>query len=255
VRRKLRQIADLILVLVSRDLKLKYKRSVIGLAWSLLNPLAQFLVFRFVFGSLLSFKTPDYTLFLFTGILVWNWFQGSLYAATSSVVDNGALLREPGFPSAVLPVAAIVSNLVQFLMAFPILIAGAFLTGHPTGRVLWAEPVVILAQFVLMLSIGYPLAALHVRFRDTQHLLGIVLMLGLYLAPVVYQISAVPEDFRVWFRLNPMVPVLQAHRDVLLGGQAPDWQALALIVGGSLLLLGISNHFFARSTSSFVDEI
>jgi lipopolysaccharide transport system permease protein len=255
LRQKLRQLADLIVILVSRDLKVKYKRSVIGLTWSLLNPLAQLLVFRLVFGSLLSLNVPDYTFFLFTGILAWNWFQSSLYAATGSVVDNGTLLRQPGFPTSILPVAAITSSLIQFLLAFPILIGGALLTGHPTARSLWAEPLVILAQFVLTLSLGYLLAAVQVRFRDTQHLLGIVLMLGLYLAPVFYQASAIPVDFRGWFRLNPMVPVLEAHRAVLLLGQAPDWRALAFVTGGALLLLGVSSRVFARAACYFTDEI
>ena len=253
--RKLRQIIDLILVLVSRDLKLKYKRSVIGLAWSLLNPLAQLLVFRFVFGSLLKLSFEDFTLYLFSGILVWNWFQGSLMAATGSVTDNGVLLSEPGFPTAVLPIAAIASNLVQFLMAFPILMAGVLLAGQAVSPALWAEPIVILAQFVMTLSIGYLLAAVHVRFRDTQHLLGIVLMLGFYVAPIFYQISAAPEAFRGWLQMNPMVYILQAHRDVLLHGNAPDWGTLGIITGVSALLLTISNRFFARAANSFVDEI
>jgi lipopolysaccharide transport system permease protein len=253
--RKLQQAVDLIVVLVIRDLKLKYKRSAIGLTWSLLNPLAQLLVFRLVFGSLLSLSFEDFTLYLFTGILVWNWFQGSLSAAAGSVTENGALLSEPGFPTAVLPIAAIASNLVQFLMAFPILMAGLLLAGQGVRLSLWAEPFVILAQFVMTLSLGYLLAAIHVRFRDTQHLLGIVLMLGFYLAPVFYQISQVPKPFQRWLLLNPMVYVLQAHRDVLLRGQNPDWMTLAIIGGASMLLLTITNRFFARAASTFVDEI
>jgi lipopolysaccharide transport system permease protein len=99
------------------------------------------------------------------------------------------------------------------------------------------------------------LAAVHVRFRDTQHLLGIVLMLGFYVAPVFYQISAVPEAFRRWLQINPMVYILQAHRDVLLHGNPPDWITLGIIVSVSALLLAISNRFFARAANTFVDEI
>jgi lipopolysaccharide transport system permease protein len=255
LRQKLRQLTDLISVLVARDLKVKYKRAKIGLLWSLLNPLAQFLIFRLVFGSLLPLNIPDYSLFLFTGILAWNWFQTSLYAVTGSVVDNGPLIRQPGFPTGVLPVAAIASNFVQFLMALPILIVGALVTGHPLVRNLWAEPAVILAQFMLTLSLGYLLAALHVRFRDTQHLLGILLILGFYLAPVFYQVSAIPAAFQDWFRLNPIVPILEAHRAVLLGGQVPDWGSLGIVAGGSLVLLAVSGKIFARAAYSFADEI
>jgi lipopolysaccharide transport system permease protein len=249
------QRVDLILVLVARDLKVKYKRSAIGLAWSLLNPLAQLLVFRFTFGYLLSLNIPDYTLFLFSGILAWSWFQSSLYAAAGSVVENGTLLRQPGFPSRVLPVAAITSNLVQFLLAFPILIGGALLSGHPAMRNLWAAPIVILTQFALTLGVGYLVAAVQVRFRDTQHLLGIVLMLGFYLAPVFYQASSVPEPVRFWFRLNPTVHLLDAYRAILLTGTMPDWGAIATVGAASLFLLAIASYFFTRAAYHFADEL
>src|SRR5690349_14967033 len=120
--RRLVYLWDLLSVLVGRDMKLRYKRSLLGLAWSLVNPLAQFLILNFVFHSILPLDIPNYTPFLFTGILAWNWFNTALMSATDAIVDNGDLIRRPGFPPAVLPLIAVTSNLIHFLLALPILI-------------------------------------------------------------------------------------------------------------------------------------
>src|SRR6188768_4207585 len=114
-------IRDLLVTLVGRDMKLRYKRSILGIAWSLLTPLAQLAVFYVTFDVLLPLNVPNYLSFLFTGVLVWNWFQVSLYQATSTIVDNRELIKKPGFPTAILPVVTVASYLVHFLFALPIL--------------------------------------------------------------------------------------------------------------------------------------
>ena len=110
-------VRDLLHVLVARDMKLRYKRSILGVAWSLLNPLAQALVFSFVFVSVLPLNIPDYPLFLLAGLLAWNWFNSSLMLATGAIVDNRELIRRPGFPAAILPVVTVASDLIHFLIA------------------------------------------------------------------------------------------------------------------------------------------
>ncbi|MCL4401975.1 MAG: ABC transporter permease, partial [Acidobacteria bacterium] len=195
--RKWIHFRDLLREMVVRDMKLRYKRSALGISWSLLNPLMQLLVFGFVFRLLLPLNIPDYALFLFTGILVWNWLHSSLYSATGAIVDNAALIRQPGFPAAVLPIVSVAANLVNFLLALPVLIVAHLAAGHPlTGAVL-ALPLLIAVQFTFTLSLAYLLATLHVPYRDTQYMLGVLLMLGFYLAPVFYDSAAIPERYRL----------------------------------------------------------
>ena len=112
---------DLLFMLVARDMRLRYKRSWLGFGWTLLNPLAQLLVFYFIFNAVLPLNVPHYSSFLFTGILVWNWFQSTLLLATGAIVDHRELIRQPGFPAAILPIATVISNLIHFLLALPIL--------------------------------------------------------------------------------------------------------------------------------------
>jgi lipopolysaccharide transport system permease protein len=252
---RLTYLWDLLTVLVDRDLKLRYKRSYLGLAWSLLNPLAQFLILNFVFSAVLPLNIPDYPAFLFTGVLAWTWFSNSLLLATSAIVDNRELIRRPGFPPAILPLIAVVSNLIHFVLALPIL--AIFLVASGAGLtpgVLWL-PVVIGVQFLVSLSLAYFLAAIQVTFRDTQYLLGIALLLGFYLTPVFYDAAAAPSRFQLAYRLNPMVHVLDAYRAALLGGGAVPWAALGVITLAAAGLLLAGYRIFMRASYHFAEEL
>jgi lipopolysaccharide transport system permease protein len=194
---------DLLRELITRDFKLRYKRSTLGVAWSLLNPLAQMLVFYFVFSTVLPLNIPNYAVFLSTGILVWNWFQASLLAATGAIVDNPGLARRPGFPTAILPVVVVTSQLVHFLLALPILLVFLLLSEIPPTSAILALPLVIAIQFLLTLSLSYFCATAHVVFRDMQYLLGVLLLLGFYLSPVFYRTEVIPASYQWLYRFNP----------------------------------------------------
>lgn len=248
-------LRDLLRELVVRDMKLRYKRSVLGFAWSLLNPLAQLLVLNFVFQRVLPLNIPNYTSFLFSGILVWTWFSSSLYAATGAIVDNRDLIRRPGFPLGVLPVVSIASNFIHFLLALPVLLLFLTLSGIPLRPTLFFLPVLFVIQFFLTLSFAYLVAALHVSFRDTQYLLGIALLLGFYLSPVFYDIGAIPESYLTLYYLNPMVLIIDSYRAVLMRGALPDGSGLLLLAGASVVLYWLGHQVFERSSRRFVEEL
>jgi lipopolysaccharide transport system permease protein len=142
-------IRDLLYELVLRDLKLRYKRSNLGLVWSLLNPLLQLLVFSLVFTFIVPIQMPHYTIFLFIGILVWTWFAAALYAATTCIVENPSMIRHPGFPVSILPVITVTSNLIHFLLADPILAAFLIAGGFRFTAAMLALPFVMAIQFLL----------------------------------------------------------------------------------------------------------
>ena len=248
-------LIDLLRELIGRDMKLRYKRSLLGIAWSLVNPLAQLLVFSLVFSLVLPLNIPNYPSFLFTGLLAWNWFQTSLHAATGAIVDNRELIRRPGFSAMILPVVTVATNFIHFLLALPILLIFLWINGIPlktTGLVL---PAIFAVQFLFTLSLAYIVATLHVTFRDTQYLLGIVLLLGFYLSPVFYDASAIPERFQMVYRLNPMVVLIDAYRQILLQGRlpaAPELLALSLFSAG---LLWASYRTFVSASARFAEEL
>lgn len=249
-------VRDLLLVLVNREMKLRYKRSMLGILWTLLNPLLQLLILSFVFRSVMNVEIPRYTSFLFTGLLAWIWFQGSLNQATGTIVTNRELLKHPGFPVPILPIVTVTSHLIHFLLALPVLWLFLMLDGgHVTSAVL-ALPLVMALQFVWTLSLAYLMAACHVTFRDTQHLLTVLLQLLFYMTPIFYHASDVPERYQSLYRLNPMVHLLEAYRAILLAGVLPGnlWTLLVLTLLASGLLIWGYRHF-THMSYRFIEEV
>ncbi|MGH7833995.1 MAG: ABC transporter permease [Candidatus Binatia bacterium] len=253
--RHVMHIRDLLYELVIRDIKLRYKRSFLGIVWSLLNPLLQLTVFYFVFGILVPLNIPHYASFVFTGVVVWNWFHSSLLFATGVIVDHRQLIKQPSFPLAILPIATVTSHLVHFLFALPVLLVCVFAdVGRITGAIA-ALPLVILLQFVMTLSIAYLLATFHVRFRDTQYLLGVLLQLLFFLTPIFYNIAAIPDRLRWLLFINPMVPLVEAYRAILIEGQFPGGRPLAAVAMCSVALVAVSYRVFMRASYRFVEEL
>jgi lipopolysaccharide transport system permease protein len=252
---RLTYIRDLLFTLVGRDMKLRYKRSILGIAWSLLTPLAQLGVFYLTFDVLLPLNIPNYPAFLFSGLLVWNWFQGSLYQATSVIVDNRDLIKRPGFPAAILPVVTVASNLIHFLLALPILFVFLLLGGTGLQSAVIALPLVIALQFVLTLSLAYFTATFYVTFRDTQHLLGVLLNLLFFLTPIFYKSSDLPEQYQAFYRLNPMVHLIEAYRVILLSGGLPNGIDLLALTFTAIAVLALGYYVFRKASGHFVDHL
>ena len=248
-------LRDLLRELVGREIKLRYKRSFLGLSWSLLHPLAQLLVFTLVFSTILPLNIPNYPAFLFTGLLAWTWFQSSLQYATGAIVNNPELIKRPGFPTAILPIVTVTNHLIHYLLALPILLIFLWIVGLKPGAALLAFPLLLLLQFLFTLGLAYLAATLHVVFRDTEHLLVIALFLLFYLSPVFYDVGLLPEYARRLFALNPLVHLLEAHRTILLEQTLPDWPPLLLLTSFSLLLLAGSYRLFNKMSDSFVEEL
>jgi len=253
--RRTSYLIDLALQLIVRDIKLRYKRSILGIGWSILNPLLQFLVFYGVFRWIIPVNVPDFAVFLFIGILCWNWFQSSLTSGCVVIVDNASLIRQPGFPAPMLPFVTVGTNLVNFVLSLPVLAVALVVTGHGFTWAVAALPVVIGIQFLVTLSAVYILSLLHVSFRDTQYLLGVVLLLGMYVSPVFYSIDAVPPAWRSWYSLNPISHLLAAYRTVLIRGAYPDWLPLVVTAIAAAIVLAMTYTAFVRRTHMFVEEI
>ena len=254
-RTRLVYLLDVLLTLVVRDLKLRYKRSILGVFWSLMVPLAQMLVFTFLFHRVLPLDIPNYPVFVFSGLLVWNWFSVSLGQSAGAITEHRELIRRPGFPVSILPVVTVSTNLVHFLLAVPILLIFNALAGGSLTAALLALPLVILVQFLLTLGLAYLLATLNVTFRDTQHLISVVLMLMFYVTPVFYSPTAVPEEYRSIYGLNPLVHLIEAYRALVISGEPPDYvaQARLVVLGAGLLWLG--RQVFTRASYRFVEEL
>jgi lipopolysaccharide transport system permease protein len=254
-RRNWLQAIGLVRELIGRDIKLRYRGSLLGILWTLLNPLAELLVLMFVFGLVLRVGIPNFPAYLFTGLLAFGWFQTSLNFATASIVGNRELVRRPGVPVTVLPIITVASNLVHFMLALPILFALLLFSGVSIGWTVVLLPVVMAVEFMLILGFAYPLAAIHVWFRDTQHVLRIALQLLFYMTPIFYETRHLPERVRFFYELNPMAQMVDAYRAVLLRGEAPDPRGFGYLIVVSVILLTVGHAWFRRTSYRFPDEL
>ena len=254
-RRKIAHFFDLLRVLVDRDMKLLYKRSALGIAWTLINPLLQLAVFSFVFRSVIPINIPQFSSFAFSGLLIWTWSQTALFQATGLITSNKALIRQPNFPTAILPVVTTMTGLIHFLLALPVLIIFLAVDGIRPSSTLFLLPLLMVIQFILTVGLAYPLAAINVTFRDTQHTLGVLLQMLFYLTPIFYDLNSVPKEFQPFYQLNPMVPLLEAYRAILLKGTQPDWQALLIVSLVVAVILPIGLAIFRRQSNTFVEEL
>ncbi len=255
VKRRSTYLRDLLSELVARDIKLRYKRSTLGIAWSLLNPLAQLLIFTFVFTMLLPLNIPNYVSFLFTGILVWSWFHSSLLSGTAAVVENRDLVRRPGFPAAILPAVTVTSYLIHFLIALPILLVFVWLSGSPLNSTLLTLPLVIVLQFLLTVGLALIVSASQVRFRDTQYLLTVLLPLLMWLSPVLYDANSIASLDSPLYYLNPITDLLDAYRAIILQGEIPNLLSLLYVGVLAAVLLGIGYSVFLQASSQFSEEL
>lgn len=246
---------DLLRELLIRDIKVKYKRSVLGIAWSLVTPILQLFVFYFLFCLVFSVKIPRFSLFTFCGILAWTWFQSSIIHGVGVIVGSRELLRQPGFPAAILPVLAVGANLVNFLISLVVLMIVLVLSGTPLKAGIYALPFVVAVQFVLTLSLTYFLAACNVIFRDMQHIVGVLLQLYFFMTPVFYDVASIPERYRTLYMLNPMARILGAYRTSLMEGRAPEWLPLLIIGVLCAVFVGLSLKFFRKTSYRFVEEL
>jgi len=246
---------ELIATLVSKELKARYRGSLLGMVWTFLNPLLLLLVYSLVFSIYMRVQMENYALFVFTGLLPWIWFTSSLSDGATAVVSSGSLITKSMFPAEVLPMVKILSNLMNYIFSLPLLFIFMLAYGVPLHRsILWL-PVVMAVQLVLTLGMVYFLSAITVRFRDTQHVLGNLITLWFFLTPVIYSIKNTPEDYRRLLYLNPMTALAVSYQDIFLYGKAPDvTDLLALgLLGVVVTLIGFRQ--FEIGKDMFAEEI
>ncbi len=252
--RRIARYYDLVRVLVGRDMKLLYKRSALGVLWTLVNPLLQLLIFLFL-RAVFKFDIPHFTSYVFTGLLVFQWFSKTTSQSTGIIIGNRPLIRQPGFPVTVLPPVVVTTGMIHFALALPVLMVFLFFDGLPMTLALVWLPIVMLIQFFLTVTLAYLLAGINVAFRDTQNLWAVLVQALFFLTPIFYSFRQIPEHFQALYILNPMVSILTAYRSILIEGQAPDWTSLFKIVAVLLVLFPISVLLFRHQSRRFVEEI
>lgn len=248
---------ELVYFLTWRDIKVRYKQAVLGIAWAILQPIMTMVVFTVIFGTLLGTPSSDvpYALFSLTALLPWQMFSTALQRSSVSLVGNSNLITKVYFPRLAIPLASVLATLVDFLISFVVLLGVMAYFGYwPTWNMLWLLPLVLLA-LLTALAVGLWSSALNVKYRDVQHMVPFIIQVWMYASPIVYPVETIPEGiWRTLYGLNPMMGVIQGFRWAILGGTPPNFTML--ISGGMVLILMISGlYYFRRMEKTFADIV
>jgi lipopolysaccharide transport system permease protein len=249
----------LIQSLVARELKARYRGSVLGFFWSFINPLLLLLVYSFVFEFVLPNKSPEkpYALFLFCGILPWTWFSSSVLEASGVLISGGNLIKKVLFPAEVLPIVTVLAGLAHFCLGLPIL--AAFLIYYRVAvtpaDLLWF-PIIVGIQLVLTLGLALLVSALTVHFRDVRDLLANLLTLWFFATPIIYPINQAPERVRRLLYLNPFTHLATAYQEVLFRpGPFTQWRRLLEVGAASVIVFLFGYFVFDRLRDTFAEEV
>jgi lipopolysaccharide transport system permease protein len=249
----------LIQSLVARELKARYRGSVLGFFWSFFNPLLLLLVYTFVFSYVMPppANIPNYPLFLFCGLLPWTWFSTSLVESANVLISGGNLIKKVMFPAEILPIVTVLANLVHFLFGLPILVAFLIYFKAPlqASELIWF-PLVVLVQLVLTLGFAFILSALTVHFRDIRDILANIMTLWFFATPIIYSWQNPPAQIVRFLNLNPFTHLAVSYQEILyFDGPFGHWKWLLALGVGSILLFLFGYFLFDRLRDSFAEEV
>jgi len=257
--RDLWRYRELFYVLAWRDVAVRYKQTVIGVAWALIRPFLTMVVFTVIFeriAKLPSEGTAPYPLMVFAGMLPWTFFSTGLSEASDSLIDNASLISKVYFPRLIVPISTVVVAFVDFLITFSILVGMMVWYRFAPGWQIAVLPVFIVLGFIVSIGPALWIAALNVRYRDFRYVVPFIVQLGLYISPVGFSSSVVPEQWRLAYSLNPMVGVIDGFRWCLLGGQSQLYvQGLVMSVTIAAAFLWFGIRRFRATEKSFADLI
>lgn len=251
------QYRELLYFLIWRDVKIRYKQTAIGVAWAILQPFLTMVLFAVVFGRFAGIPSDGvpYPVFAYAALLPWYYFSQAVTESGRSLVGDSNLIRKVYFPRLVIPLAAVVRPLVDFVLSFLVFVGLMISFGIRPGWAVGALPFFVLLAMLTALAVGLWLSALNVRYRDVGHTIPFLVQIWMFASPVAYPVSLVPEGWRFLYSLNPMVGVIEGFRWALLGKASPDFNAVAVSTAAVTVILTGGLVYFRHMERSFADVI
>lgn len=254
--KELYQYREMIFSLVQKELRGKYKGSVLGFFWSLLIPLFQLVIYTIVFSVFMPTSIDKFYIFLFVALVPWLFFNSCISGGATSIIQQKNLVEKIYFPRMVLPVAYTISYFVNMLLNFIIVFAALFISGIGIKlQILWFLPFIMVVEFVMGMGGALLFSALTVYFRDLEYILNIITMAWMYMTPILYSLDTVPENIRPVLYFNPMTSVIVAYRDLLYYQQLPQTDTLVYAVVWGIVTLAIGWLLFQKLQKNFVEEL
>ena len=246
---------------VKREFQLKYRNSLLGAAWTVIQPLAMILVYTLIFSQVMQAKLPAvdttfaFSIYICAGILTWGLFAEITGRAQNIFLEHANLLKKMSFPRLTLPTMVVLSALVNFAMIFGLFTLFLLVSGNFPGWVFLALLPLLLLQIAFAIGLGIILGVLNVFFRDVGQFFNVVLQFWFWLTPIVYPASILPDAIRPWLEFNPMAPLMAAYQGILVAGEWPAWQSLWLITLLAVLFCALGYRLFRKRAGEMVDEL
>jgi len=255
--RELWRYRELVYFLIWRDIKVRYKQTLLGAAWAIIQPFFTMVVFSIFFGKLAKIPSDDipYPIFAYTALLPWQLFEGGVSKAGTSLVAGRNLITKVYFPRLAVPISSVIAGLVDFALALVVLLGMMWFYGYSPTSAIWFTPLLLILALITAMGTGLWLSALNVEYRDVSYLIPFILRVWFFLTPITYSASIVPEAYQTLYALNPMTGVVQGFRWAMLGeGSSPSIILLASTVA-SLALLISGALYFRRMERTFADVV
>ena len=246
---------------VKREFQSKYRNSLLGMGWSVINPLAMIVVYTVIFSQVMKAKLPGldttfaYSIYLCSGVLTWGLFSEMMTRSQNLFLDNSNLLKKINFPRIILPIVVVFSSVLNFSIVSSLFIFFLLLSGNFPGWVILASIPIIVLQIVFTMGLGMVVGVLNVFFRDIGQFSGIILQFWFWLTPVVYPASILPDAIKPYLSLNPMAVIIESYQTIFVNQKWPDWSSLwpTILLALTLCLLGM--HLFRKNVGEMVDEL
>lgn len=243
---------ELLLALTEKEIKVRYKNAVLGFLWMFLNPLLQMMIIGFIFSLVFRVGIKDYYLFLFAGLLTWNFFSLSLSSSTTSIVNNRSLIAKSSFPRMVIPLSQILSNFFHFMIAMFILI-GLLVFLEKGSAKFFLLPLLFFWEIIFIIGLGLLTSAAYVFYRDVSFLVQMAIMILFYATPIIYPVSLVPEKWLIFFYLNPLAGIISTYQSVLVDQPFLPLPIILMQVLMSFIILLLGIFFFKKKSVFFAD--
>ncbi len=246
---------------VRREFQLKYRGSMLGIAWTVLQPLAMIIVYTVIFSEVMKAKLPGvegsfaYSIHLCAGLLTWGLFAEIVQRGQSVFLDNANLLKKINFPRLTLPLIVVSSALLNFAIIFGLFLLFLLISGNLPGISIVAIIPLLVVQVLFAVGLGVALGVLNVFFRDVGQLSGVLMQFWFWATPVVYPVSILPDWAQTWMQFNPMYHLIKGYQDIFVVHQWPEWKSLAVVTGLSVLLAVFALHLFRKRAGEIVDEL
>ncbi len=255
VVRELYRYRALVLSLVGREIRARYRGSFLGFLWTFMNPLLLLLVYSVVFSFVTRVQMENYTFFLLTGLLPWVWFSSGVLSATSSISERRDLLTKVRIAPEVMPFVAVLSNGFNFVFSLPILLAFALASGAGVSADWLALPALMLVQLVFTVALALGFALINVFFRDLQHILGNLMTLWFFICPIIYRYEDIPANLRALADFDPIAVIIRGYQAIFFAHRQPNWASIAAVLGVSLVILVGTSLLMSRHRESLPERI